>query len=296
MPWIQIHFSTSPKDTERLEPLLESLGACAVTIMDGADQPLLEPLPGETPLWDSNVVTALMDAGSSPEHLLGELTRQWQGALPPHRIEHLEEQDWERAWIDDFQPMQFGQRLWIVPTWCEPPRPEALNLRLDPGLAFGTGTHETTALCLEWLDGHPSAGLAVLDYGCGSGVLALAALLDGARLALGCDLDPQALLASQDNARSNGVDARLETCLPGDMPEADQQYDRVLANILAGPLCELAPVLAGYCRPGGDLVLSGILAEQADTVMATYAHWFEMAAPAIRGDWVRLSGVRRTGD
>lgn len=293
MPWLQIHFAATPAEAQRLEPLLEGLGACAVTITDAADQPLLEPLPGETPLWDHSIVTALFEADAHPEHLLGHLASQWQTDLPAWRIDTLEDQDWERAWIDSFKPMRFGERIWIVPSWCEPPEPGAVNLRLDPGLAFGTGTHETTALCLEWLDQHPAAGKTVLDYGCGSGVLALAALLDGADSALGCDLDPQALMATGDNAATNQLSARIRTCLPVDMPEPAGQFDLVMANILAGPLQQLAPLLSAHCRPGGQLVLSGILAGQARQVLAAYERSFDMDPVAQRGDWVRLSGTRR---
>ena len=293
MPWLQIHFSASPTDAERLEPLLEGLGACAVTITDAADQPLLEPLPGETPLWDESIVTALFEADAHPEHLIGQLAHQWQSDLPRWRIETLEDQDWERAWIDSFKPMRFGERIWIVPSWCEPPEPGAINLRLDPGLAFGTGTHETTALCLEWLDQHPARGKSVLDFGCGSGVLALAALLDGADTALGCDLDPQALMATGDNAATNGLADRITTCLPDQMPEAQGAFDLVMANILAGPLQQLAPTLAAHCREGGQLVLSGILANQAESVASAYQPYFDMDPVIVRGDWVRLSGTRR---
>ena len=293
MPWIQIHFPATPKEAERLEPLLQGLGASAVTIMDAADQPLLEPLPGETPLWDQSIVTALFEADAHPDQLIGQLASQWQGDLPAYRIEKLADQDWERAWIDTFKPMRFGERIWIVPSWSEPPDPGAVNLRLDPGLAFGTGTHETTALCLAWLDQHPARDKRVLDYGCGSGVLALAALLDGASHALACDLDPQALLATRDNADTNGLGQRINTCLPDAMPGPEGGFDLVMANILADPLKQLAPLLAGHCRDGGQLVLSGILVEQAESVMAAYEETFELDPVAQRGDWVRLSGRRR---
>lgn len=191
----------------------------------------------------------------------------------------------------DFHPMQFGQRLWIVPSWSEAPNPQAVNLKLDPGLAFGTGTHETTSLCLEWLDGANLNGRTVLDFGCGSGVLAIAALLLGAARVDGCDLDPQALLASQDNAKTNGVADRLQCYLPEAMPE--HSYDLVLANILAGPLVELAPLLTRYCRPGADLVLSGILVGQSDAVQAAYRDSFELSSVVQKNDWVRIHGVRR---
>lgn len=194
--------------------------------------------------------------------------------------------------MDDFAPMRFGERLWIVPSWSEAPDPQAVNLKLDPGLAFGTGTHETTALCLEWLDRADLAGKTVLDFGCGSGVLAIAALLLGADSATGTDIDPQALTASMDNARNNGVVDNLHLYLPEKMP-ADFGCDVLVANILAGPLVELAAQLASYCRPGATLALSGILAEQADSVREAYAPWFDLTPTTQQGDWVRIDGVRK---
>ena len=194
--------------------------------------------------------------------------------------------------MDDFAPMRFGERLWIVPSWSESPDPQAVNLKLDPGLAFGTGTHETTVLCLEWLDRTDLQGKAVLDFGCGSGVLAIAALLLGAGNATGTDIDSQALTASEDNARNNGVADGLSLYLPENLP-ADYRCDVLVANILAGPLVELADQLAGYCRAGASLALSGILAEQAESVRSAYAPWFDLNPTSQQGDWVRIDGVRR---
>lgn len=193
--------------------------------------------------------------------------------------------------MDDFKPMPFGQRLWIVPSWHDAPDPEAANLMLDPGLAFGTGTHPTTALCLEWLDGQDVNGCQVIDYGCGSGILGLAALLLGAEHVIGVDTDPQALEASRDNARRNQVaDDRLDLYLPADEP--DTRADIMLANILAQPLISLAPHLASLVKPGGRLVLSGILSNQARDVMAAYEPWFVMDEPEQREEWIRLTGRR----
>lgn len=290
MAWLQIHIPSDAARTESLQDLLAELGANAVTCTDAADQPLFEPPPGATPLWQETVITALFESDTDPD-LLRAAIESGAGELADYRHELIEDQPWERAWMADFHPMQFGQRLWIVPSWSEAPDPQGVNLKLDPGLAFGTGTHETTSLCLQWLDGADLDGRTVLDFGCGSGVLAIAALLLGAGRADGCDLDPQALLASQDNARANGVASRLQCHLPEAMPDAS--YDLVLANILAGPLVELAPLLARYCRPGADLVLSGILAEQSDEVLAAYHHDFELSAVAQKNDWVRIHGVRR---
>ncbi|MGB1220849.1 MAG: 50S ribosomal protein L11 methyltransferase [Alcanivoracaceae bacterium] len=293
MPWQQLHMVTASQRAERLQSLLERFGACAVTLTDAADQPLFEPPPGETPLWDQTVVSALFEQHQPLAPVLAQLEQAWEGPLPAHQVEQLEDQTWERVWMDDFAPMRFGSRLWIIPGGHESKGGDAVNLMLDPGLAFGTGTHETTALCLEWLDGASLAGKQVLDFGCGSGVLAIAALLLGAERAVCCDIDPQALIATRDNAGRNGVLDRVQTCLPADMPAA-QHYDLVVANILAGPLQELSPTLTGFCRPGGELVLSGILASQAEDVASCYRKTFTMEPMAQRGDWVRLSGTRRS--
>ena len=289
MPWLQLIAEINPDRAEAAEDALLEAGALSVTLTDGADQPLFEPPPGETPLWNSTRLVGLFEAGDD----MAAISAHFAAALPgaPFRVEALEDRDWTRAWMDNFKPMRFGERLWVVPGGFEPVDPGAVNLRLDPGLAFGTGTHPTTALCLEWLDAHPPGGEAVIDYGCGSGVLAVAALLLGATEAVGVDNDPQALIASRDNAEKNGVAARLTVLAPeAPMPEPAAV---VLANILAGPLVDLAPRLAALTRPGGALVLSGILAAQADGVMEAYRPWFEMAPPVTREEWVRLEGRRR---
>lgn len=291
MPWLQLHIPASRQQLDRLQTALEELGAAATTIRDAADQPLLEPAPGTTPLWEETVLTALFDASRDRDALLADLADQLGQEPDDYRFEDLPDQDWERSWMDDFQPMRFGRRLWIVPSWQQPPDPDAVNIKLDPGLAFGTGTHETTDLCLTWLDSARLGGKQVIDYGCGSGILAIAALLLGARHAHACDLDPQALEASRVNAAANGVGKRLHLSLPEAMP--DEQADILLANILAAPLRELAPELARRVVPGGALVLSGILADQADAVCKAYQRWFHMHPPEYKGDWVRLEGTRR---
>ncbi|ASK33046.1 50S ribosomal protein L11 methyltransferase (plasmid) [Alcanivorax sp. N3-2A] len=292
MAWLQLHIATDPRQADAFQDALESLGSSAVTLTDGADQPVFEPPPGARPLWNATVVTALFEAGTDTDAVLRALAER--GLKPgEHRVEPLAEQVWERAWMDSFAPMRFGQRLWIVPSWSAPPDPQAVNLKLDPGLAFGTGTHETTALCLEWLEGTGLAGREVLDFGCGSGVLAIAALLLGAEHALGTDIDDQALTASRDNATSNAVSERLSLCQPAAMP-AGYRCDALIANILAGPLIELAPTLAGYCRPGAPMALSGILADQAEAVRDAYAPWFDLNPLSQRGDWVRVDGHRKS--
>ncbi|MNF54246.1 Ribosomal protein L11 methyltransferase [compost metagenome] len=260
--------------------------------MDAEDQPIFEPDLGTTPLWTHTHLLALFEADTDEASLVAHLELLTGGTLPEHQIERIEDQDWERSWMDNFQPMRFGRRLWIVPSWHEAPEPDAVNLLLDPGLAFGTGTHPTTALCLEWLDGQDLEGCEVLDFGCGSGILAIAALLLGARQAVGTDIDPQALEASRDNALRNRIDpARFPVYLPADLPAKPAEV--VVANILAGPLVSLAPQITSLVASGGRLALSGILAEQAEEVRAAYADAFDLDPTAEKDGWVRISGVRR---
>lgn len=295
MPWIQLQIPADPDNADQLEDLLMEMGADAVSMEDAADQPLYEPDPGTTPLWHQTHVTGLFESDRDIDQLCSAIKDAWhqqtQQSLPEIEVTLVEDKDWERTWMDDFKPLQFGERLWIVPSWHEAPDPAAANLLLDPGLAFGTGTHPTTALCLEWLDSQDVAGQQVIDYGCGSGILGLAALLLGADHVIGVDTDPQALEASRDNARRNGVDdRRLDLYLPADEP--DTRADVMLANILAQPLIGLAPRLAAKVRPGGHLVLSGILSNQAREVMEAYEPWFIMDEPVQREEWVRLTGRR----
>jgi ribosomal protein L11 methyltransferase len=292
MPWLQVRLAITPEQAETYEDALLGVGAVSVTFMDAEDQPIFEPDLGTTPLWSNTHLLALFEADTDPANLVAHLQLLTGGELPAHEIEHIEDQDWERSWMDNFQPMRFGQRLWIVPSWHAAPQPEAVNLLLDPGLAFGTGTHPTTALCLEWLDGQDLNDCTVIDFGCGSGILAIAALLLGAPQAIGTDIDPQALEASRDNAGRNGIDpARFPVYLPADMPQ--QPADVVVANILAGPLVSLAPQITALVKAGGRLALSGILAEQAEEVRAAYADAFDLDPTAIKDGWVRISGVKR---
>ncbi|WP_417704528.1 50S ribosomal protein L11 methyltransferase [Pseudomonas sp.] len=292
MPWLQVRLAITPEQAETYEDALLEVGAVSVTFMDAEDQPIFEPDLGTTPLWSNTHLLALFEADTDETALLAHLQLLCGGALPEHHVERLEDQDWERSWMDGFQPMRFGQRLWIVPSWHAAPEPDAVNLLLDPGLAFGTGTHPTTALCLEWLDGQNLDNCSVLDFGCGSGILAIAALLLGAPQAAGTDIDPQALEASRDNASRNGIDpARFPVYLPADLPQ--QPADVVVANILAGPLVSLAPQITTLVKGGGRLALSGILAEQAEEVRAAYAGAFDLDPTAIKDGWVRISGVKR---
>ena len=292
MPWLQVRLAISPEQAETYEDAFLEVGAVSVTFMDAEDQPIFEPELNTTPLWSHTHLLALFEADTDAQAVFAHLQLLTGSELPEHHAEIIEDQDWERSWMDNFQPMRFGRRLWIVPSWHAAPEPEAVNLLLDPGLAFGTGTHPTTALCLEWLDGQQLQDCQVLDFGCGSGILAIAALLLGARHAVGTDIDVQALEASRDNAGRNGIaDVAFPLYLPQDMPAL--QADVLVANILAGPLVSLAPQLSGLVRPGGLLALSGILAEQGEEVAAAYAEDFDLDPIAHRDGWVRISGRRR---
>jgi len=297
MPWIQMKLEIPPALASAYEELLLAAGSCAVTLEDAADQPLFEPPLGTTPLWDTTRITGLFDAESDLAAIQRAVATA-HAALAPDlplgqaRFEILEDKDWEREWMDNFHPMRFGRRLWVCPSWKAVPDPSAANLMLDPGLAFGTGTHPTTALCLEWLDSQPLDDSTLIDYGCGSGILGIAALLLGAQELIATDIDPQALQATTDNAARNQIDARRMTlCYPNKMPPT--QADFLVANILAGPLQELAPTLQALVKPGGKLALSGILDSQADAVVAAYQPWFELEPVVTRDEWVRISGTRR---
>jgi len=283
----RIRFTPSPEQIEVAEETLWGLGAQSVTLLDAGDQPLLEPGPGDTPLWPESTVEALLpDDLRDQEALLALSAAQVISSPAEVDFDHLTDRDWVRAWMDRFQPMRFGESIWICPSHIEPKTEWGVVVRLDPGLAFGTGTHPTTALCLEWMDAVEFDGRTVTDYGCGSGVLAVAAALKGAATVFAIDHDPQALTATHDNALRNGVAERIETALPENLNDA--RADVVLANILAGPLIELAERIAGLVRPGGALVLSGILDEQADDVEKAYKPLMGKARWASREGWIRL--------
>jgi len=326
MPFLELSLPCAQAEQPRIEQALEEAGALAVTLqdahLDAADeQAIFEPGVGEQPLWNEMTLTALFDGGTDALALLAQLeTAEPEFDWNRTRFRKVDDQDWERAWLDTFQPMRFGTRTWIVP-WDHEIPPEAFVgaaaaeidglpaasiaaaaaptiepaiVRLDPGLAFGSGTHATTALCLEWLDGLAQRGelqgRGVLDFGCGSGILALAALKLGAAHADGVDNDPQALLASRDNAARNGVAEQLAVCLPQDAPAAT--YPVVVANILASALDALADTLAARVQPGGRIALSGILAGQEQALLVRYAPWFDALAVTQREDWMRIDGVR----
>lgn len=266
-------------------------GAASVTFEDNADQPILEPGLGETPLWDNVKITGLFDAEIDTTKTIAIAERKFGNKLPEHKWEQLEDKDWEREWMNNYHAIRCGERLWICPSWQQPPEPDKINLMLDPGLAFGTGTHPTTFMCMQWIDQQDFTGLDIVDYGCGSGILGIATLLMGAKKVIGVDIDPQALLATTENAKRNKLpEDAMPVFLPKDCPEF--QADIMLANILAGPLAELAPALNGMTKVGGKICLSGILAIQADAVKAAYATWFDFDPIATQEEWVRITGTK----
>jgi len=290
MPWLQTTLDTTRDQAQRLSDALEEAGALSVSL-EGADtEPLFETDWNDTtPVWKQTRVVALFAEDTDvPAAMRMVATLLCLPAVPMFKTETVADQDWVRVWMDRWRPMHFGTNLWVVPSWLTPPEPDAANIILDPGMAFGTGTHATTAMCLEWLAAHPPRDLDVIDYGCGSGILAIAALKLGAARALGTDTDPQALTVSHENAERNQVTARLALCLPDALP-ADASADVVLANILAGPLVQLAPRLTALVRPDGRLILSGLLANQADEVEAAYTTGFVLKRHMHDG-WVMLAG------
>lgn len=293
MPWIQIKINTTNVLAEQFSDLLEASGAVSVTFQDTYDNPVFEPLPGETRLWGNTDVVGLYEADIDTNSLVNFLqTSPIFTQEVNYKIEQLEDKDWEREWMDNFHPMQFGQRLWICPSWREVPDPNAVNVMLDPGLAFGTGTHPTTSLCLQWLDSLDLQDKTVIDYGCGSGILAIAALKLGAKAAIGVDIDPQALQASRDNAARNHVSEKLSLYLAKDLPN-NLVADVVVANILAGPLKELEPNIQILVKANGWLGLSGILASQSDSVYQAYQTHFQLDPIITLDEWCRITGTKK---
>lgn len=338
MSWLELKLRTSSSETEALEDLLLEAGAVSVTLTDAEDQPLFEPLPGETPLWQNIVLTALFPEDYTSDAVCAELLQAIAHAWAPRPLPQLQhsilaDKDWVRAWLDDFKPMQFGQRLWVCPSWWQPGQKGAAQttatewqpdpaqtaywasrnqllldqmkdpgntvLLLDPGLAFGTGTHPTTSLCLQWLDSQILSGLTLVDYGCGSGILGIAALLLGASKVYGIDNDPQALTATADNCSKNHLDsARFPIFMPNDFVQQlasgnVKPVDGMMANILAATLIQLSELLAMQVKSGGWILLSGILQEQANDVIVAYRPWFTRFEIAEQGDWVRITAIRK---
>jgi len=294
MSWLQLRLDTRPDELEALEELMLATGSVAVTMEDNADQPVLEPGVGETPLWMQTRLTGLYPADTDMAAVLAHFPDDILKA-GNHRIEILEDKDWEREWMQHYQPMQFGDSFWICPSWIEPPNPEGITLLLDPGLAFGTGTHPTTALCLAEIAGMQLRGLNVVDYGCGSGILGVAALLLGATNVLAVDNDPQALVATIDNAERNAIEpSSLTVALPEDVniDIHTGKAELVIANILAGPLIGLSDTLLSLLKPGGQLLLSGLLQNQAEELCAHYAGRIDIAIAGEKDGWVCILGIK----
>lgn len=292
MAWHQISVVSNDTSAADISDFLSELGAVSVTFMSAAAKPVYEPDIGETKIWEQTQTIALFELDASPEIIKTLLFQQFPAnIMHDWSAEILQDQIWERAWMEHFQPMQFGERLWIYPSGQEQSKTGTVSLILDPGLAFGSGTHPTTALCLEWLAEHDVTGKTVIDFGCGSGILAVAAVLLGAKEAHAIDIDPQALTATQDNAQKNQVASKIKTYLPEEFTHFEA--DLVLANILAKPLIELSENIGSLVQTQGQLVLSGILKEQADSVSTCYQEKFNMNTATIQGDWCRLDGLKK---
>ncbi|MCP4874997.1 MAG: 50S ribosomal protein L11 methyltransferase [Gammaproteobacteria bacterium] len=292
MTWWQFSLNCQAPELEQVEELMQEMGALSISLADAGDEPIYEPLPGDNPVWQESIITATFDTSTSHENLYRMLT----ATLPAHlasSVRHttLLEQDWDQAYKQHFQAMQFAPDLWIVPSWVEPPDPQATVIRLDPGLAFGTGNHATTALCLSWLGTNRPDGLRVIDFGCGSGILAIAATKLGAKQVVAADIDEQALIACRSNMKVNDIGTeQIEVSLAEQMD--DTEADLLIANILAGPLIELAPRFAMLVKTGGQILLSGILKAQLKDIQSAYQHYFKLDPAQIREEWVCIGGQR----
>ncbi len=292
MSWLQITLVSAPQDVSRVSRVLSENGALAVTLREGTRKPRLEPLPDINSLWRQTEVTGMFVGDADEGTLMTRLrTAMAPDPLPPSRVEYVENRNWEREWMSRFAPMRFGERLWICPSWSPVLTAGAICVLLDPGLAFGTGSHPSTGLCLEYLEAATLEGKKILDYGCGSGILAIAGLKLGATSAWGVDTDAQALVTSRENAEKNEVAGIFTALAPEELPTV--QADVLVANILANPLVELSPHLATLVRPGGELVLAGVLSSQTEMVGGAYSEWFDMDPPYTRGEWARLTGRRK---
>jgi ribosomal protein L11 methyltransferase len=292
MTWHQISVITNEHTAPQLADFFSHLGAVSVTYMDAEDEPVYEPAIGETKIWRNTEVIALYEMDAEPTLIKAKIVAHFAAEnLHNWREEQVEDQEWERAWMEFYKPMKFADKLWVCPTDQEQREADTVCLTLDPGLAFGTGTHPTTALCLEWLASHDLTDKTVIDYGCGSGILAVAAILLGADIAHAVDIDPQAITATQDNALKNKVEAKIACYLPEQF--VPFQADVVLANILAKPLIEMAEHISALVVSGGQLVLSGILHEQAESVINAYQGFINFNPLVQQEDWIRLDGIKR---
>ena len=298
MKWLQIHITVEQAQVDFTETLLSSLGAVSVTLDDAENQDLLEPLPGETPLWNKVIVTGIYAQEEDETIDVAALETFIRTQLPiePLRSEFMEDQEWERTWMDAYEPIQIGEKYWIVPEWLEPPEVDAVNIKLDPGLAFGTGNHASTFLCLQWLGKTDVKDKIVIDYGCGSGILGVAALLLGAKKVYATDIDPQAVLATKQNAELNGVLENLYVGLPEEFNAEfkGKQADVLVANILAGPLMSLAEEFSTLIKSEGEFALAGVIEEQVTDVSSVYSEFFDIIEVEKRDEtWCRISGSRK---
>lgn len=305
MAWQQLHLQCEKANVDLAETLLLEAGALSIALDDAGDQPLFEPLPGESPLWDEVILTGLFDASTDvgSRQAVEQLSHDIAAQVHASRVwlSAVEDKDWEREWMTHYHPIECANDLWVVPNWLKPPNPDATNIIMDPGLAFGTGYHATTRLCLDWLTEQDLAGKTVIDYGCGSGILGVAALLLGARHVYAVDIDPQAVLATNQNAARNHVEGQLQAFLPEDFNQFWAQHavapvDVIVANILAKPLISLAPYFATLITLKGRIVLAGLIESQTEQVSDAYKPYFALDAKhafTAQEDqhWQRLSGT-----
>jgi ribosomal protein L11 methyltransferase len=292
MAWHQLSVISDEQTAPHIADFFSDLGAVSVTYMDAEDEPVYEPAIGETKIWRNTQIIALYELDSDPVSIKTQVIGQFHNQpLLNWQYEEIVDQEWERAWMEFYKPMKFADKLWVCPTGQQQHEPGTVCLILDPGLAFGTGTHPTTALCLEWLASHDLTGKTVIDYGCGSGILAVAAVLLGAKIAHAVDIDPQAITATQSNALKNNMQDKIFCYLPEQFPP--MQANIVLANILAKPLIDMSELIAGLLVSGGTLILSGILHEQADSVINAYQSNIALQPLVQQEDWIRLSGTKR---
>jgi len=292
MSWTQIKLQTTSDRCDFVESLLLECGACAVTIQDALDHPIYEPAHGTEPLWEQIILTGLFDASLSIDEIVIGLNTQGEDTFTVNHIDIIDDKQWDKEWTKHFHPIQFREKLWICPSWIEPPDPKGLNLKIDPGLAFGTGSHPTTALCIEWLANHDIEGLQLIDYGCGSGILGLAGTLLGAKHCVSIDTDQQALDSTIINTQKNNIpDSQLQTYLPENAPQI--KADIVISNILANTLIDLCEHLSSYQNSNGIILLSGILKSQVEEVSIAYHEWYSIKSVTTRDEWACIHGIKK---